>query len=320
MSQKFTLNNERAGYQLFIFFSFSFVSFCIGSLIGILLLQPLFGISMFANPLLLQDLQNPKTVDALRFLQLVQSIFLFIVPTIFFYKIQSSKSTSYSWFQHQVSLITILCLITLMIAWLPITDFTASLNKQIQIPDLFKDIEIWMKEKEMLAENLTKALLKMNSIAEFLYVLILVAILPAIGEELFFRGTLQPLLSRLVKNPHVGIWITAIIFSAIHFQFYGFLPRMLLGAVFGYLFYWSGNIFLPIIGHFINNGAAVIASYFYQQQNPEKILEDVSNASFIQVIGGFAFAIPLLYYFYQNRTKTTSIYQQTKNEYGTRLG
>ena len=95
-------------------------------------------------------------------------------------------------------------------------------------------------------------------------VLVAVAIVPAIGEELLFRGLIQKYFRQIFGNPHAAIWVTAILFSAFHLQFYGFLPRMLLGAFFGYLFYFSRNLGYAIIAHFINNGFTVTLLYLYQ--------------------------------------------------------
>jgi hypothetical protein len=92
--------------------------------------------------------------------------------------------------------------------------------------------------------------------------LFMIAVLPALGEEFLFRGVLQKLLTEWTKNKHLGIWIAAFAFSFVHFQFYGFLPRFLLGAYFGYLLAWSSSIWVPITGHFINNGVAVLYYHF----------------------------------------------------------
>jgi len=107
--------------------------------------------------------------------------------------------------------------------------------------------------------------LVMPTFTVFIVNLIIIGLLPAIAEEFLFRGALQQLLYEGFKNIHVAIWVTAIIFSAIHVQFYGFVPRMILGAILGYLFYWSGNIWVPIIGHLFNNGGQVALTYLHQQ-------------------------------------------------------
>ena len=115
-----------------------------------------------------------------------------------------------------------------------------------------------MRQWEELAEQLTQTLLSSDRIDILLANLFVVAILAALTEECFFRGTLQRILSRFHAKPHVVIWTAAILFSAFHLQFYGFFPRMLLGAYFGYLLLWSRSIWLPIFAHFINNAIAVI--------------------------------------------------------------
>ena len=93
----------------------------------------------------------------------------------------------------------------------------------------------------------------------------MIAIIPAIGEELLFRGVIQRLFINWTKNAHWGILITSILFSALHMQFFGFFPRMMLGILFGYLFLWSGSLWLPILCHFINNGSAVVYVYLEQR-------------------------------------------------------
>jgi len=112
---------------------------------------------------------------------------------------------------------------------------------------------------------LTQYLTQFNSVGAMLFGVLIVAVIPAIGEELVFRGVLQQELMRWARNPHVGIWVASFVFGAIHLQFYGFFPRMALGIVLGYLYYWSGNIWVPILGHFLNNGFTVFMLYLQQR-------------------------------------------------------
>ena len=101
----------------------------------------------------------------------------------------------------------------------------------------------------------------MNTFGSLIVTVLMVGLMTGIGEELTFRGIIQSLVTEKSNNHHIAIWVTAIIFSAIHFQFFGFFPRMLLGAFFGYLMVWSGSIWLPIYAHFLNNSMAVVAAY-----------------------------------------------------------
>ncbi|MNR07910.1 CAAX amino terminal protease self- immunity [compost metagenome] len=124
-----------------------------------------------------------------------------------------------------------------------------------------------MKEKEELAAKMTIQLITVRSNFDFIVNLVMIAVLPAIGEELMFRGGVQRSLERAFGNPHVAIWLSAIIFSTIHVQFYGFVPRMLLGAGFGYLYYYSGSIWYAMFAHFLNNAYAVCAALYMQKHN-----------------------------------------------------
>jgi membrane protease YdiL (CAAX protease family) len=132
--------------------------------------------------------------------------------------------------------------------------------------------------------------------------LFIIAILPAVGEEFFFRGVLQKILIKLFKSGHVAIWVTAFIFSAMHFQFFGFVPRFILGLIFGYLFFWSGTLWLPVISHFINNAVPVIMAY---KQGMEKF-----NAPPDTPLWKMALALPLpvaigliILFYFRNRSK-----------------
>ena len=142
------------------------------------------------------------------------------------------------------------------------------LNQHATLPAVLKGLEDWMKAAENRAGELTKVFLGTNTYIGLAVNLFVIALLPAIGEELLFRGALQRLLGELTRNKHAGIVLSAIAFSALHMQFYGFLPRMMLGIYFGYLVLWSGSLWPAIIGHFINNATAVV---FYFVQQKEKL-------------------------------------------------
>lgn len=147
--------------------------------------------------------------------------------------------------------------IMIMLVSVPLIQYTYSINKALPMPE-------WMIEAEKTTEVFIKGLLKTEYSYEFWFNLLLFALIPAIGEEAFFRGILQKQLTRLYREPHLAIWVTAIIFSTIHFQFAGFVPRLLLGGVLGYVFYFSRSLWASIIGHFTNNALMIIAAHWYQ--------------------------------------------------------
>src|SRR5688500_4702926 len=172
-------------------------------------------------------------------------------------------------------------------------------NAKFDFPEFAQEFETWAREREETAAELTEFLTSFASRGELILALIIIAVLPAIGEEIVFRRLIQNELYRGTKNIHVSIWFAAILFSAIHFQFFGFVPRLLLGALFGYLYYWSGNLTLAILAHFVNNGFSVLLLYFYQQGAFDYTVEspEALPAHFIMIsaicTGG------LLYYFYK---------------------
>ena len=173
----------------------------------------------------------------------------------------------------------------------------------MELPAFLKSIEDAMRAAEDRAALITEAFLKMNNISDLLINLIVVAVLPAIGEELLFRGVLQRLLGEWSKNIHAGIWISAFVFSAMHAQFYGFVPRMLLGALFGYLLVWSGSLWLPILAHFINNGSAVLFTYLFAkgtiQTNPDEL--GSSGSDLYLVITSIVVCSLMIYQLYRTR-------------------
>ena len=139
------------------------------------------------------------------------------------------------------------------VAMSPLSEWNANLS----FPDFMSGFERWAKEEEDRLAKITSLITAIDSVPELLLGILVIALLPAIGEELVFRGMIQQELWRGSRNIHLAIWTSAFIFSAIHVQFFGFIPRLLLGALFGYLYYWSGNLLIPMFSHFFNNAFAV---------------------------------------------------------------
>lgn len=155
--------------------------------------------------------------------------------------------------------------VVVMLVALPAINLLAHINQQMTLPAFLEPLEAWMKRQEETAQLLTEQFMQVTTYSGLIINLLLMALLPAVAEELTFRGVLQKLLqgtkvaeAQSCKVPHVAIWCSAILFSAIHLQFYGFLPRMLMGALFGYALAWTGSLLAPILMHFTNNAAAVV--------------------------------------------------------------
>lgn len=244
------------------------------------------------------------SLNYLRVIQIFSSAGMFLVPPFILGWIESHSVLRYLKLNKKTPAFLLGISVLLMISAMPMLDLTVELNKAMKLPEFLSGLEQWMHQKEKELEALTKSFLTMDSWDDLVLNLFMIAILPAFGEELLFRGALQRIFSRWFNSYHAGIWIAAIIFSAIHVQFYGFFPRMLLGAMFGYLLVWSNTIWIPILAHFINNGVTVVAAYIYQRRGMslDEFSETSRSSTPVYVISFFACAF-LLYVFYKSGLK-----------------
>ena len=151
--------------------------------------------------------------------------------------------------------------ILMMLFLSPSIDLTAFINSKLSLPDSMAPLENWFRETEDRLDEISQRLLSEKGFMPLIVNFLVIAALAGVSEEFLFRGALLSIIRKKITNPHVAIWLIAILFSAIHFQFYGFLPRMLLGAMLGYMLYWSKSIWIPVFAHFLNNAIAVTVSY-----------------------------------------------------------
>ncbi len=252
---------DKPSMQLLLIVALCLVLALAFSLIGGFIMVLFFGFDLSS----FYDFSNPNVLEGLKFFQLLNSIGLFIVPPIV-YALITKKNVFSSLTLNQFSKpINWLLIFIIMVVASPLMSWIVEVNEQMSLPEFMSSIEQWMKQSEESAAEITKAFLTFNGISSLLYILLIVAVVPAVGEELLFRGVLQKIFTKWSNNYHIGIWITAFLFSALHMQFYGFFPRMLLGVLFGYVLVWSGSLWIPILGHFINNGSVVVLSYFYPE-------------------------------------------------------
>lgn len=191
----------------------------------------------------------------------VSSLMMFVVPPIILYTFTRTHPIQALGFRKPNSYWMWIIGLILMFVSLPVTNQLGVWNEKMNFGAAFEKLELLVQEMESMAGDLTERMLHAETLGGLLFNLIIIALIPAIGEELTFRGVLQQSLVRGCKNAHVGIFLSAFIFSFIHFQFYGFLPRMFLGLLLGYLFYYSGSLWTSILMHFVNNGTAVVVAY-----------------------------------------------------------
>ena len=193
----------------------------------------------------------------------LSSIFMFVVPPIVYYYVTRMKHQMYDLgFRKPANPWWLLLIgVVLMFISLPVTNQLTRWNEAMSFGGVFEKLEEYLKMLEETAAATTEKMLNVDTIGGLLLNLLVIALIPAVGEELTFRGVLQQGLMRRVKSPHVAIILSAAIFSFIHFQFYGFLPRMFLGILLGYMFYITRSLWTSIAMHFVNNGTAVVLYY-----------------------------------------------------------
>jgi membrane protease YdiL (CAAX protease family) len=219
---------------------------------------PVFGFQQVMELLDGVNMSDPKTINMLKFFQVSQSVSLFIFPSLLVSWLLFENAGDALYLNHPVKWFPAILVILLVFMVNPFVNFLGGINNEFHLPEFLKGLETWMRNAEETAGNLTESFLKVESVGGLIFNLFMVAVLPSLGEELLFRGVIQKILTDMTRNHHWGIWISAALFSALHMQFFGFIPRMLLGAMFGYLLVWSGSLWLPILAHFVNNATAVL--------------------------------------------------------------
>tara|TARA_Y100000816_G_scaffold206500_1_gene152504 strand:- start:1000 stop:1857 length:858 start_codon:yes stop_codon:yes gene_type:complete len=183
-------------------------------------------------------------------------LFFFLIP---YFVIRNNPS--YLMNYKKVKLLPIIMVIFTTVFFIILNAPVIEWNKSISFPSFMSSFESWALLKEKQLESLTIYLVSFKNNFEYLIGIIAIAIIPGFCEEYFFRGVLQKNLKLLLKNAHIAILLSSLLFSAFHLQFYGFFPRFFLGVFFGYLFYWSGSLMYPVIAHALNNFLSLTVFY-----------------------------------------------------------
>lgn len=207
-----------------------------------------------------------------------QDIFLFILPALCAAYMFAPAPWHYLQASRLPGITAVGMVVVCMIFSMPLMNFIIAWNEAIELPAALSHVEEWMRAQEAAAQAATTQLLDMSSVGDLCAMIAIVGILTGIGEEFVFRGVVQRLITEKWRNRHLAIWITAFLFSAIHLQFYGFVPRLLLGAFFGYLLVWSGNIWVPVVAHALNNSVAIVSAYIWG-------VEPAEGSAYIDEIG-----------------------------------
>jgi len=295
--------------QIIVLFLLSF--FCVGLfiLMGQGLLNVLWGVDLFENPQALQDVSNPQVVHMTRVLLVFQHLGLFVVPAILFTRL-TSTATWYKAIGFRPAPINLMfASILVMVMALPLINVMAYFNESINLPDTLSGLEQALAEMEESAQKLTMAIAGTSDFSVLLLNILIIAVLPALGEEMIFRGLLLPLIARWTKSKHLAVWISALLFSAFHLQFYGFLPRLVLGALLGYLFVWTRSLWAPVLAHFVNNALALVLIFMitkgYIEEDVDSFEQTLSD--WFWVLGSLVGVGLVIFYLVKNKSEGKEI-------------
>ncbi len=295
--------HQQRGYnsasEALVAVGFGIAGFFLLQLVGTLIVMLLPGFSM--PDLLRISSGNPSGKEDWWKLIILQGVASFMMCTVtallYWYFIAKKKLAEFN--TSEISVSPIISIIVIQLLFLPLVAYVGSINEAISLPSSLSLLEELMKDMENQMAKMTEFIAKTDTYTELAASFFVIAVIAGVGEELLFRGVIQRKLIQYFKSYHVAIWVTAALFSAIHFQFYGFLPRMLLGAMFGYFYVWTGNIWIPIIAHVVNNGLAVILFHLVHKGVIPKEVEKMDTLPFASVLITTLLGVGLLNIFWQ---------------------
>ncbi len=271
----------------------------------------IYGVNLSEIEHLMQDLSNPQNISMLKFFQTIQSFGVFIVPPLLIAWMLHGRPSVYLHYNKRPDLLSVFLVIAIVLFSNPLINLLNEINSKLSLPEWLNSVQLWMQNSEDQATKITEAFLATSSVTDLFKNIVMIGILPALGEELLFRGVVQQLFKKMFRNGHTAIWVSAALFSALHLQFFGFLPRLVLGAMFGYMLEWSGSLWLPIIAHFINNATAVIA-YFLTHQGLLKTDLDKTGT----MADGSLFLVFVSLIFLGVFFRTLFLRSETRNSFG----
>ena len=287
--------------------------------VGMIAVIPIYGLGGLMSSMSETSLNSAEGINLLKYFQVIQSIGLFVVPPFIIGWLYQGNFSEYLKINRSTRVQSFLLASICLLAVIPFINFLGAINSQMTFPESLSGLEGWMKNMEDAAQVMIEKFMKVDGISGLMFNIFMIAVLPALGEELMFRGVIQRIFSDWTKNYHWGIWISAFLFSAMHMQFYGFLPRMALGAMFGYLLVWTGTMWVPILAHFVNNLMGVLGYFLIGKGVLSKDIEEseITTADSCRGTSSYTFGIYLAgksdqYY---RRNKTTTSENRKRNSY-----
>jgi membrane protease YdiL (CAAX protease family) len=284
----------------------------IGTILGACIVMAFYGLQTIVE---IQHLNTaaPHILSGFWIIQILGVTIPIFLTSIIFAKYVVKQPQTYLKTKLDISPLLLGLVVLVMFASSPFLEYLITINQKMVMPQSLKWLEQWMREKEDAGQKATQLLTQFKTVWDMLFALLEIGLLTAIAEEFLFRGAIQTIFTRWTKSPHWGIWIAATLFSAFHMEFFGFLPRLMLGVGFGYFVYWSGSIWAGVLGHFINNGSVVIITYLFQQ----KIIRfDPDSSHYNYIITTFSLIFTVLLFFIYQRVALSKKQLQVNNGKG----
>lgn len=204
-----------------------------------------------------------SNLNFVRFFQMANQVGIFLLPPVLLAMLTEAHPSAFLKNTRPRPLHLLLAMLMILTAG-PFINLLISWNEAMRLPEFLAGLEHWMRNAEESAARLTNRFLTATGTFDLIVNVVMIGLLPAIGEELLFRSALIGILRKFFKQVHWPVILSSLIFSAFHLQFFGFLPRFVLGLGLGYLFVWSGSVWVPVLAHFVNNITVVLISYLYQ--------------------------------------------------------
>ena len=232
----------------------------------VLLLLCLTMIGLVIATMALMIIGVAMSTDKIVTASVIQDVFLFIMPALVMGAVSDGNPFKYSKLHRAPTWKAVAVILTVYVIAIPAMNWVVWLNEQLSLPDSLQALEHWMRVQEDSAQAVTAQMLASSTLSQMLLMVLVVGVVAAFSEELYFRGAMMRICLDAKMNTHVAVWLLAVIFSALHMQFFGFIPRLLLGAWLGYLLIWTRSLWAPIIAHALNNGMVVVMTYLETKQ------------------------------------------------------
>ncbi|MBV8389430.1 MAG: CPBP family intramembrane metalloprotease [Mucilaginibacter sp.] len=284
-------------YQFLAVIGLLILTLIVGTLSGMVIIKIIYGSKTLWN-VLEAKLTAPNVSGSLWILQFFGTTLpILVTPIIFSYFIAREPDEYLKTNFHFPWLLIAIVFVAMMLSN-PLIEFLGNLNEKMVLPKFLKGVEDWMRQSENETKKLSDTMMEMRSFSAMIFNLLFIGLLTAIVEEVLFRGCLQTIFVRWTNSKHAAVWIVAILFSAFHMEFFGFLPRMFLGVLFGYFTVWSGSVWPSIWAHFVNNGTIVVITYLAGQKIIDINVDDQHVFSNAIYVASLIITMALLYFYH----------------------